>query len=185
MPFGVTLRPPIGADLAMLSDGSGGIVLDGWGGLQHLGVPSVVPTGALPYWPGWDIARGLAFLPDRSGGYLLDGYGGIHELTLGSGAPQLNTTTFMSGLSNPWDLAFTPDGHADLHRAPERRLGRERRRRRPPPAPAPGRPARRVRGRDDGAGDRSRGSRRTGASTSASARTPRAGPTTCGSSASR
>jgi len=107
----VGLNPPIGADVAVLSDGSGGIVLDGWGGLQHLGVPSVVPRGTLPYWQGWDIARGIAFLPDRSGGFVLDGYGGMHPIALGSGAPQLNTTAFMTGLSNPWDLAFAPDGH--------------------------------------------------------------------------
>ena len=104
------LSVPIAADLAVLSDGSGGFVLDGFGALHHLGVPSVVPISRVPWWPGWDIARGIAVLPDRSGGFVLDGYGGLHGFALGNGAPQLNVSTFLSGLTNPWDLGFSPDG---------------------------------------------------------------------------
>ncbi len=104
------LSVPNAADIAVLSDGSGGFVLDGVGALHHLGVPSVVPIGRVPSWPGWDIARGIALLPDRSGGLVLDGFGGLHGFALGNGVPQLNVSTFLSGLTNPWDLAFSPDG---------------------------------------------------------------------------
>ena len=94
----------------MLANGSGGFVLDGYGALHHVGVPSAVPVGPQARWNGFDIARGVALLPDTSGGFVLDGYGGVHGFALGSGAPQLNFSTFMGGLANPWDLAFTPDG---------------------------------------------------------------------------
>ena len=110
-PFGVSLSPALGQDVAAVSDGSGALVLDGYGGLHHVGVPSVVPKGALAYWPGFDIARGVALLPDRTGGYTLDGFGGVHPFALGNGEPQLNVGVFMGGLVNPWDLAFTGDGH--------------------------------------------------------------------------
>lgn len=108
--FPVTLGIPIAADVAMLADASGAIVVDGYGGTHRSGVPSVVPIGTLPYWPGWNIARGIAALPNRSGGFILDGYGGIHPFALGSGTPQLNQSVFLSGLANPWDLGFSPDG---------------------------------------------------------------------------
>lgn len=35
-------------------------------------------------------------------------YGGLRSA--GAGAPSLNVATLVSGLSNPWDIAFTPDG---------------------------------------------------------------------------
>jgi len=40
------------------------------------------------------------------------GYGGatITATALATGTPSLARTVFMSGLQNPWDLAFTPDG---------------------------------------------------------------------------
>ena len=94
----------------MLSDGTGGFVLDGLGGVHHVGHPSVVPNSPTPSWPGWDIARGIALLPDRSGGYVLDGYGGVHAFRLGNGAPQIHVSVLRTGLQNPWDLGFTPDG---------------------------------------------------------------------------
>ncbi len=108
--FSRRLPTPVAADVGLLSDASGGFVLDGFGSLHHVGIPSVVPRGTRAAWPGWDIARGLALLPDRSGGFVLDGLGGMHPFALGSGAPQLNLSVFQTGLTNPWDLAFTPDG---------------------------------------------------------------------------
>ena len=108
--FTSVLPTPIAADVAVLSDGSGGFVIDGYGAVHHVGVPSVVPRGSLPSWPGWDIARGLALLPDRTGGFVLDGLGGLHPFALGNGSPQLNVSVFQSGLVNPWDLGFSPDG---------------------------------------------------------------------------
>ena len=112
LPFTNVLPTPIGADVSLLSDDSGGFVLDGFGAMHHVGVPSVVPRGARASWPGWDIARGLALMPDRTGGFVLDGLGGLHPFALGSGAPQLNVSVFRSGLTNPWDLGFSPDGWA-------------------------------------------------------------------------
>jgi glucose/arabinose dehydrogenase len=109
--YAPNLVPAVGADIAALSDASGALALDGFGGIHHLGVPSVVPRADGPWWGGWDIGRGIAALPDRSGGFVLDGFGGLHPFTLGNGLPQLHVSTFMGGLANPWDLAFAPDGH--------------------------------------------------------------------------
>lgn len=116
--FPVSLSIPIAADVAMLTDDSGALVLDGIGGFHRVGIPSAVPVGPLPYWPGWDIARGVALLPDRSGGFVLDGFGGLHPIALGDGDPQLNQSVFLAGLANPWDLGFTPDGWVVLTERP-------------------------------------------------------------------
>jgi hypothetical protein len=82
----------IARGIAVLPDGSGGYVLDGFGGLH----PFRVGNGALPpkitdapYWNGWDIARSVAVLPDGSGGYVLDGYGAIHPFTIHGPKPKL------------------------------------------------------------------------------------------------
>jgi hypothetical protein len=75
----------IARGIAVLPDGSGGYVLDGFGGLH----PFRIGSGALPpkvtdapYWNGWDIARSVAILPDGSGGYVLDGFGAVHAFTI-------------------------------------------------------------------------------------------------------
>jgi hypothetical protein len=43
------------------------------------------PQPALPYWPGWDIARGLARVSSQQG-YVLDAFGGLHAYS-GLGVP--------------------------------------------------------------------------------------------------
>jgi hypothetical protein len=53
----------IARGVAIDSDGTGGLVLDGFGGLHRFGVgngalPARETSG--PYWLGWDIARGVA-----------------------------------------------------------------------------------------------------------------------------
>jgi len=75
--------------LALLPNGTGGYILDGWGGPHPFG--TALSTNGGPYWPGWDIARGIVLVPDgsggASGGYILDGWGGMHPFGIGGHAP--------------------------------------------------------------------------------------------------
>ena len=90
----------------MFSDGTGGYVLDGWGGLH----PFQVGGNAMPampsitgYWFNWDIARGVALVPGSRAGYVLDGYGGLHQFA-GGGSPApaaVSNNAYWSG----WDIA--------------------------------------------------------------------------------
>ena len=53
----------IARGVAVLPDGSGGYVLDGWGGLYPLGLnghPAAPQATNTPYWPRWDVARGTS-----------------------------------------------------------------------------------------------------------------------------
>ena len=98
---------------------TGGVVLDGYGGLHPFGPVSVDTAGA-PYWGGWDIARSVAVLPDGSGGWTLDGYGGIHNW---GAAPAIQTPAYTPGLDIARALDVLPDkqsgylldGHGGLH----------------------------------------------------------------------
>src|SRR2546427_3807108 len=70
----------IARKVVIFSDGTGGYVLDGFGGVQPFGIgqpapPKPVLTG---YWPGWDIAHDIALIPGTHSGYVMDGYGGVH-----------------------------------------------------------------------------------------------------------
>ena len=71
-------------------DVTGGVTLDGFGGLHPftIGPSSALPriVGA-PYWKGWDIARGFALLPDGTGGYTIDVQGGLHPFAVGPTNP--------------------------------------------------------------------------------------------------
>ena len=57
----------IARSIAILPNGTGGYVLDGFGGLHPFGIGGhaapPVPAGT-PYWLGWDIARSVALLRD-------------------------------------------------------------------------------------------------------------------------
>ena len=75
---------------------SGGVVLDGFGGLHPFGGVSLDSRGS-PYWQGWDIARSVSVLPDGSGGWTLDGLGGIHAW---GAAPPLTGAPYWG-----WDIA--------------------------------------------------------------------------------
>lgn len=87
----------IARGLAVLPDGSGGYVADGWGGLHRFGTaPSIVSNG---YWVGWDIMRGMALNPDGTSGYKLDGWGGLHRI--GDAAPVRNGPYWLG-----WDVAI-------------------------------------------------------------------------------
>ena len=72
-------------DVVVMPDGTGGYVLDGWGGLHTFGLGrgTAPPAASAGYWYGWDIPRGLA-LPDGTGGYVLDGWGGLHPFAIGN-----------------------------------------------------------------------------------------------------
>jgi hypothetical protein len=93
----------IARGIAVLPDGSGGYVLDGFGGLHpfRIGNGTMPPTITdAPYWNGWDIARGVSILPDGSGGYVLDGYNALHPFTIHGPKPSL---------PNPYRLRYGAD----------------------------------------------------------------------------
>ncbi len=103
----------IARDVVLMPDGTGGYVLDGWGGLHRFGLGSdtAPPAASAGYWYGWDIARGLALLPDGTGGYVLDGFGGLHPFAIGNHPPP---PAVSAGYWNGWDIArgvsILPDG---------------------------------------------------------------------------
>jgi len=74
----------IARDIAVMPDGRGYVVLDGWGGVHPFGSATLLPRTGTGYWRGWDIARSVAIAPDGKGFAVLDGWGGLH--TAGSAA---------------------------------------------------------------------------------------------------
>jgi uncharacterized protein YvpB len=76
---------------------SGGVTLDGFGGLHVFGA-TPVDTANFPYWSGWDIARAVQTREDGSGGWTLDGFGGIHAWGT---APPAATPAYWAN----WDVA--------------------------------------------------------------------------------
>lgn len=100
----------IARDIAMMPDGAGYVVLDGYGGLHKYGSARQGAMWNLPspgYWPGWDIARSLAITPDGGGLVVLDGFGGIHAV----GSVQAPTGgPYWPG----WDIARSIGVTADL-----------------------------------------------------------------------
>lgn len=101
--------------LAILPTGTGGYVVDLFGGLHpfRIGADSPLPPAATggPYWLGWGIARGVA-LSSQGGGYVLDGFGGVHPFGIGAAdpAPPVVEAPYWLG----WDIArgvtFAPNG---------------------------------------------------------------------------
>jgi uncharacterized protein YvpB len=88
----IALIPSVTARASNVAQ-SGGVVLDGWGGLHTFGGATVDMQGA-PYWPGWDIARAVNVIEDGSGGWTLDGWGGIHAW---GSAPSIPTPAYWPG----------------------------------------------------------------------------------------
>ena len=93
---GLSLPTSVPAEAA--SAQTGGVTLDGWGGLHPFGGFSL-NTANRPWWPNWDIARAVAVRADGAGGWTLDGFGGIHAF--GSAAP-INTPVYWGP---SWDIA--------------------------------------------------------------------------------
>ena len=97
-----------------MSDGTGGYVLDGWGGLHEFAVgtnPMPPSITNFAYWPNWSIARGIALTPGATrasvSGVTLDGWGGVHQF--GSAG----AITGLSGLWVNWDIARAVSLSAD------------------------------------------------------------------------
>jgi spore germination protein YaaH len=70
----------IARKVVIFDDGTGGYVLDGYGGIHSFGIGrSAVPDPVRSaYWPRWDIANDIVLIPGTHSGYVMDGYGGLH-----------------------------------------------------------------------------------------------------------
>ena len=113
----------IARGFAVMPDGRGYVILDGWGGLHRFGSARTGPVGtaSFPYWPGWDIARDIAITPDGKGLVVLDGFGGVHSR---GSAPRFHLDYWPN-----WDIAraialtpsgkgvYTLDGFGGVHAA--------------------------------------------------------------------
>ncbi|MGZ4797450.1 MAG: S8 family serine peptidase [Acidimicrobiia bacterium] len=101
--------------VAILPTGTGGYVVDAYGGLHRfrIGSDSPLPATATggPYWPGWDIVRGVA-LSATGGGAVLDGFGGLHTFGLGAAAPAgaAKSGPYWSGFDIARGVTFAANG---------------------------------------------------------------------------
>lgn len=97
----------IARSIAVMPDGRGYVVLDGFGGLHRFGSAATALAGlGGPYWPGWDIARSVALSPDGRGYLIIDGFGGRHAF---GSAPRV-TGAYWPGWDIARAVAITPDG---------------------------------------------------------------------------
>ena len=115
--------------IAIVAEGTGGYVVDAYGGLHpfRIGASSPTPPTATggPYWTGWDIVRGVA-VSSNGGGFVLDGYGGMHPFGSGAGAPPGNIKggPYWSGfdiargavLNEKGTKGYLVDGYGGIHR---------------------------------------------------------------------
>jgi hypothetical protein len=89
----------------LLPSGTGGYLLDGFGGVHGFGLGGnpkpATPTGS-PYF-GFDIARGIQLVSTTSG-YVLDGFGGVHAF---GGASAVTTSRYTAGFDIARDLDIT------------------------------------------------------------------------------
>ncbi len=85
--------------IAVMPDGKGYIVLDGWGGLHKYGSAKSGRMAGLstPIWYYWDIARDLAITRNGRGLIVLDGLGGKHA--------RGNAPRGWTGYWQDWDIA--------------------------------------------------------------------------------
>ena len=96
----------IARDIAVMPDGAGYVVLDGWGGLHRFGSATSLPRQPVAsYWRGWDIARRVAITSTGAGVGILDGWGGLHS----AGDAPTEVAAYWSGWDIARGLAFTPD----------------------------------------------------------------------------
>jgi spore germination protein YaaH len=115
--LGVTTMPPpvqggpywqghdIARKVVIFPDGSGGYVLDGFGGVHSFGIGRPAPPAphVTDYWPGWDIAHDFGLIPGTESGYVMDGYGGMHPFAPNGQPlpPSFSGGAYWSG----WDIA--------------------------------------------------------------------------------
>jgi polysaccharide biosynthesis protein PslG len=85
----VRLPANLARGLAVMPDGLGYAILDGYGGLHRFGTAryGVVGSAAPGYWRGWDIARDVDITPSGNGIAVMDAFGGMHRV---GDAPPLN-----------------------------------------------------------------------------------------------
>lgn len=96
----------IARSMAVMPDGMGYVVLDGYGGVHKYGTAATKLAGlGNPAWPGWDIARSIAISPDGKGYAVLDCFGGVHSI---GSAPQLQAGSWNWDIAR--SIAITPDG---------------------------------------------------------------------------
>jgi hypothetical protein len=122
----------IARDFAFLPNGSGGFVLDGWGGLHPFtvnGSTAPLQEQGAPYWAGRDVARKVVIFSDGTGGYVLDAYGGLHPFGINGPSPVPASKMATSGYWAGWDIArdvtlapgngnhsgYVLDGYGGLH----------------------------------------------------------------------
>ena len=96
-------------------DVTGGLSLDGLGGLHQFVVgtgPRLGRVNGAPYWPSWDIARGVALASDHRAGLVLDGLGGLHPFRVGTGTAlaQVVGAPYWPGWDIARGVALLPDG---------------------------------------------------------------------------
>jgi spore germination protein YaaH len=95
----------IARKVVIFDDGTGGYVLDGYGGIHAFGIGRPAPPNPLlsAHWPGWDIAHDIALIPGTHSGYVMDGYGGLHGFAPAGQAlpPAFTGAPYWQG----WDIA--------------------------------------------------------------------------------
>jgi hypothetical protein len=114
--------------VAILPSGTGGYVLDEFGGLHPFGIggdaPPPAATGAR-FVAGRDWARGVALLLDGSGGYVLDGSGNLYGFSIGdhprppaaTGGPHWSTDLGRGVAIAPTGTGgYLVDAHGSLYR---------------------------------------------------------------------
>ncbi|HEY7438559.1 MAG TPA: hypothetical protein VIC35_04130 [Acidimicrobiia bacterium] len=97
----------IARGLAVMPDGKGYVVLDGYGGLHKFGsaTSGTVGQAQVAYWRGWDIARDVAITPSGNGISVLDAYGGFH---VAGDAPRLFAGYWRFKIARAF--AYSPSG---------------------------------------------------------------------------
>jgi hypothetical protein len=101
--------------MVILGDGTGGYVLDGWGGIHPFAVganplPAAITTFA--YFPGFSIARDFALTPGSTSssatGYTVDGWGGLHPFSSGALPAQPTGTPYFPNFDIARSLVLSP-----------------------------------------------------------------------------
>jgi len=98
----------VARDFAFMPDGSGGFVLDAFGGLHpfHVnGSTTALAAQGTPYWAGKDLARRVVIFADGTGGYILDAWGGVHPFGINAPSPVPASKMVGSGYWAGWDIA--------------------------------------------------------------------------------
>lgn len=78
--FGWTPVPgELARSMAVMPDGRGYVVLDGYGGIHQFGSAQQLALNPTAYWPGQDVATSIAITPSGRGYAVLDARGVIHR----------------------------------------------------------------------------------------------------------